>query len=128
MKTVMRPLLIAVLALTCFSISKAFAGPGLPPVTEHRSSDDWRNFDHAFNDLPLFRDEEKYRVNNDRMYWSDRGSDPVMPNGGTTSAPLDGGISLLLAAGIGLGLKKMRRKTKSSHEEGTIISSADDQI
>ncbi|HXB90791.1 MAG TPA: hypothetical protein VNU72_00815 [Puia sp.] len=35
--------------------------------------------------------------------------DPVAPGGGQ-SAPLDGGLSLLLAAGIGLGVKKARDK------------------
>jgi hypothetical protein len=31
-------------------------------------------------------------------------------NGGGTTAPIDGGISLLLAAGIGMGVKKMARR------------------
>ena len=68
------------------------------------------------------------------MSWRDRDGDPLAtpppPEGGPggASAPLDGGISLLLAAGIGLGLKKATRKNKSSHEEGTVISSTDDQI
>jgi hypothetical protein len=34
---------------------------------------------------------------------------------------LDGGISLLLAAGLGLGLKKAMRKNKPSHKEVTAI-------
>ena len=32
--------------------------------------------------------------------------DPAAPGGNGQSAPLDGGLSLLLAAGIGLGVKK----------------------
>jgi len=32
---------------------------------------------------------------------------PSYGGGGSTTAPIDGGISLLLAAGIGMGVKKM---------------------
>jgi len=138
MKT-MRPLLIVVLALTFFSTSKTFAGPGPgnPPFIEHRSWDESPySFNHDLNLLPLYRDAERdaerYRVNNDRMFWDDRNDQYHVPappaSGGGASAPLDGGISLLLAAGIGLGLKKAARKNKSSHVEETVISSADDQI
>ena len=124
MKTVMRPLLIAVSALLILSISKAYAGgPGYPPDPSHRSFDGFsRTPDYL---LPLFRDEDgnRDRVNNDRMYWNDRLRDPrnPQPNGGGNSVPLDGGISLLLAAGLGLGLKKAIRKSRSSHEEETAV-------
>jgi hypothetical protein len=43
-------------------------------------------------------------------------------NGGT--APLDGGISLLLAAGIGLGLKKARAARKANQQKS--IDNSDD--
>jgi hypothetical protein len=121
MKTVMRPLLIAVLALPILSISKAYAGPGFPPRPVHRPYDDLSPFDRTPDDLwPIYRDGNGGRdgVNDDRRYWNDRlrdGGNP-QPNGGN-SVPLDGGISLLLAAGLGLGLKKAMRKNKSSHEE-----------
>ena len=126
MKTVMRPLLIAVLALSILSISKAYAGPGFPPPPLHRPFDDLSHFDRTPNDLwPIYRDGngDRDRVNDDRM-WDDRFHDlgNHAPNGGGgNSVPFDGGISLLLAAGLGLGLKKAMRKNKSSHEEGTAI-------
>jgi len=41
-------------------------------------------------------------------------------NGGT--APLDGGISLLLAAGIGLGLKKARAARKANQQKSIDIA------
>ncbi len=40
------------------------------------------------------------------------------PTGGPTGpdpVPLDGGISLLLAAGVGLGLKRLRRRRNAPH-------------
>jgi len=41
-----------------------------------------------------------------------------MPSGGSSpSAPLDGGISLLLAAGVGLGVKKFFPKRGGDHHE-----------
>jgi hypothetical protein len=36
---------------------------------------------------------------------------------GAPSAPIDGGISLLLAAGIGLGIKKARSRHKNIHQQ-----------
>jgi len=36
---------------------------------------------------------------------------PTLP-GDPTSAPVDGGLSLLVAGGIGYGVKKLRRKKK----------------
>ena len=123
----MRPLLIAVSALLILSISKAYAGgPGFPPDPSRRSFDDLPVFKTTPNDLwPLYRDENRDRVNDDRRYWDDRRlHDPRNPQsngGGGNSVPLDGGISILLAAGLGLGLKKAMRKNKSSHEEVTAI-------
>jgi hypothetical protein len=43
--------------------------------------------------------------------------DPVelgpMPQADPTEVPLDGGASLLLAAGVGLGLKKLRARRRA---------------
>jgi hypothetical protein len=39
-------------------------------------------------------------------------------DGGSCAAPLDGGMSLLIAAGIGYGAKKLARK-KKAHSENT---------
>jgi hypothetical protein len=124
MKTVMRPLLIAVLALSILSISKAYAGPGFPHHPLHKPYDDLSLFDRTPADLwPSYGDGGKDQINDDRMHWEDRLHDlgNAPPNGGGNSVPFDGGISLLLAAGLGLGLKKAMRKNKPSHEEGTVI-------
>jgi len=40
---------------------------------------------------------------------SDPGSDP-------DSAPIDGGLSLLIAGGVGYGVKKMREKKNNTNE------------
>jgi hypothetical protein len=118
----MHPLQIAVLALSMLSISKAYAGPGFPPPPLHGSYDDLLHYDRTPSDLwPIYRDGNRDHVNDDRMYWDDRLHDlgnPPPSGGGGNSVPFDGGISLLLAAGLGLGLKKAMRKNKSSREEG----------
>ena len=46
----------------------------------------------------------------------------VVPNtpsdpGGTPSAPIDGGISILIAAGVGYGVKKVKERRKKKLEE-----------
>jgi hypothetical protein len=48
-----------------------------------------------------------------------RGGHDNWDNGGSGggTAPLDGGISLLLAAGLGLGLKKARERRKASEQK-----------
>lgn len=46
--------------------------------------------------------------------------DPAAPGGGQ-SAPLDGGLTLLLAAGIGLGVKKATNMRKASRQENPEI-------
>ena len=47
--------------------------------------------------------------------------DPASPGGPGQSAPLDGGLSLLLAAGIGLGVKKASNLRKASRQKATEI-------
>jgi hypothetical protein len=52
-----------------------------------------------------------------------RGGDQASPRGsssdeGGARVPLDGGLSILLAAGIGLGVKKMVEKNKARKEAG----------
>ena len=69
------------------------------------------------NYLRRFETNHGYRFGND----DDRGNDPRvtppgMPNGGE-NAPIDGGLSLLLAAGLGLGVKKAIGKNKASKQD-----------
>jgi hypothetical protein len=47
---------------------------------------------------------------------SGQGSD-VGGGGGGARVPLDGGLSILLAAGIGLGVKKVIQRNKAGKEE-----------
>jgi len=42
-------------------------------------------------------------------------------DGTSNKAPIDGGITLLAAAGIGLGIKKMRSRRESSKENDSNI-------
>lgn len=44
-------------------------------------------------------------------------SGPVSP-GGDVDAPIDGGLSLLVAGGVGYAAKKLREKRKSSSPRG----------
>jgi hypothetical protein len=52
-----------------------------------------------------------------REHYGSRGDDPQGPQ-----APLDGGISLLLAAGIGLGVKKVAQRKKARKEKMTDVA------
>lgn len=42
---------------------------------------------------------------------------PIFAQPTPPSAPVDGGLSLLVAGGVGYGLKKMRDKKKKQEEE-----------
>jgi hypothetical protein len=53
--------------------------------------------------------------------WSDPASGGNSANNGGGTAPLDGGLSLLLAAGIGLGMKKARAARKANQQKSIDI-------
>lgn len=142
MKAVVCSILIAAVVLPVLSISKAYAGPGSPFPTPPRAED---RHSHLFGRDPFFNqgpvtswsnlDGDRNQVSDERMFdgWENgvNNSDhhhPAGDSGGGTSAPLDGGISLLLAAGVGLGMKKAMRKKKSSEEEVDVIQVVDGQI
>ena len=44
-------------------------------------------------------------------------SGPDATPGEPDSAPIDGGLSLLIAGGVGYGVKKLREKRKEQQEE-----------
>lgn len=47
-------------------------------------------------------------------------ADPVGPGGDPDATPIDGGISLLVAAGVGYGAKKLhsaRKKKAAQHDD-----------
>jgi hypothetical protein len=46
--------------------------------------------------------------------------DPGTPTGPDPDAPIDGGLSLLVAAGVGYGVKKVREKRKKQEAEAGI--------
>ncbi len=39
-----------------------------------------------------------------------------VPQAGPTAVPLDGGASLLLAAGVGLGIRRLRQRRKQAQQ------------
>ena len=45
---------------------------------------------------------------------------PVGGNNPDTNVPIDGGLSLVLAAGVGYGVKKIRDYNKKRREEGEL--------
>ena len=55
-------------------------------------------------------------VNNDDPAGTPVVAPPNIPGGGE-NAPIDGGISLLLAAGLGLGVKKAMGKNKAAKQD-----------
>ncbi|HEV2483642.1 MAG TPA: hypothetical protein VGS79_28445 [Puia sp.] len=59
--------------------------------------------------------------NSDDQGNNSQGNQPNTPGGGQ-NAPLDGGLSLLLAAGIGLGMKKAIGKSKASKQANNDIT------
>jgi hypothetical protein len=134
MKKVTRLLILTAMAVPIFTLSRAYAGaphlgqpgyllehrqnPSLDRIGEHdplRLEDpiggNIRDIDRDhLGDRDWGRDHDPYS-RHDHDNW-DNGNGG---NGGGT-APLDGGISLLLAAGIGLGLKKARERKKASEQ------------
>jgi hypothetical protein len=140
MKAVVCSILIAAVVLPIFSVSKAYAGPGAPFIAPPRVEDRQSLLfgrDPLFNQAPVrsYYDDlnsDRNQVSDERMFngWENGLNNldqhrPAGNSGGGTSAPLDGGISLLLAAGLGLGMKKAMRKKKSSEAEVDVIPVAD---
>jgi hypothetical protein len=77
-----------------------------------RANDGDRNFKHD-------RDRDRFEKG-DRDGRGERGGDHGSgqgSDGGGARVPLDGGLSILLAAGIGLGVKKVVERNKAGKEE-----------
>jgi hypothetical protein len=128
-----RTLLMASMAIPFLMFSTAYAN--------HPGGPGYRAFSNppgrpAFVEGPFTRDfsyGERAHGGRDNPFGGDdhgrgdgrggRPSEPHMPGDpGDPRAPLDGGLSLLLAAGIGLGVKKAFRKNKIQPVEETDIS------
>jgi hypothetical protein len=132
MQKITRTLWMALLAIPFLMFSKVYAN--------HPGGPGYRAFSNApgrpaFTESPFTRDfsyRERARGGRDNPFGGDdhgRGDGPGdRPNPhnpgdpGDPRAPLDGGLSLLLAAGIGLGVKKAFRKNKIQPVEETDIS------
>ena len=102
MKRISRFLLLTLFSLLVLGGTRSFAGPTLPPngiVAKEESF-----IQQLLNDI--------YDLFNGSKTGSGNAGGPSY---GTTSptAPIDGGISLLLAAGIGLGMKKMAGRNRA---------------
>jgi hypothetical protein len=135
MKKATRLLILTAFVLPLSLIGSAYAGgpgPGQTPIYHHLSVHHVSpyttdGFHPGQDNDPLHLQDpigDPNRDNNRDDLWGrsplgghDRdpgghpGYDPGAPSGQT--APIDGGISLLLAAGIGLGIKKARSRKQS---------------
>ena len=122
MKKLLRFTLISCLALPVLTVTKAWAN------NDH-GNDHGNRTDHGFWDM-----HRSGRRDFDH-HWEDRfrsatpaqpimaSPDPIGPSsGGGESAPIDGGLSLLLAAGIGLGMKKAHDRNKALKQQATDIA------
>jgi hypothetical protein len=122
MKKLLRFLVIPVLVLPFFIPSKvsAFGGPGTPygfqDRERYRDASAVGRMDAEQTYLQRFETNRGNRfTNNDDPTAPPTASTPPVPGG--ENAPIDGGISLLLAAGLGLGVKKAFRKKKTSDQD-----------
>jgi hypothetical protein len=109
MKKVFCLLTLSLFVLSILTVSKASANEG-PDRRDARGS--------------RFRDANRSGLRDYDRHLEDRGraaypggASGSAPAGG--SAPLDGGISILLAAGIGLGVKKVIDRNKAAKQAVT---------
>ena len=109
MKKVLCLLTLSLFVLSILTVSKASANNG-PDRRDARGG--------------RLRDANRSGIRDYERHLEDRGRAPYpggasggAPAGG--SAPLDGGISILLAAGIGLGVKKVIDRNKASKQAVT---------
>jgi len=104
---------LALLVIPILTISQVKANG---PSNQHGSNESF--FERTFHDL---FGRPGYNGNHHSGQYSGNsnpGSSGSGSNGsGGTRAPLDGGLSLLLAAGVGLGVKKAFKK-KAPQQEG----------
>ena len=137
MKRVTRLLFLTIFVIPILTISKAsaFGGPGgRSPIGGQRDFQGHRDpFNNHVGDAdptsvgsePIYQ-IDPYDGNDYHNRILDRdpfvqgsggGWSPANGGNGGGTAPLDGGISLLLAAGIGLGMKKVRASRKANQQK-----------
>lgn len=120
MKKVLSVLFLSLVAIPVLTVTQAAANPGDEGGRKENQLTKW-------NDRLKFGE----RDHDYRGYYGRRlddgptgpvSGDPAAPGpGGGQSAPLDGGLSLLLAAGIGLGVKKAANLRKASRQQNPEI-------
>ncbi len=123
MKQFIRILFITLLVIPILTISKIQATPGGPragqssldrmPMGRFEQRESFRNpFDNPFRQIDS---------HGRGRGMDDHGDDHDGQGNDGNRAPLDGGLSLLLAAGIGLGVKKAaQRKNAAAADAGEI--------
>jgi hypothetical protein len=129
MKKATRLLILTAFVFPLLIASRAYAGgprPGQPIFVHHSSplangfhatepdNDPLRLQDPIGDPAPdMYRNDLFNRVHDHDPY-AGAGQPAVDPSGnGGGNAPIDGGISLLLAAGIGLGIKRARARKQT---------------
>jgi hypothetical protein len=146
MKRVTRLLFLTVFVIPILTISKvsAFGGPGGRTPFGQRDFQDRRDpFNNRANDAmpssvgnepiehidPYGGNDYHNRILDRDPFvqgsgggWSDPASGSNTAGSGGGTAPLDGGLSLLLAAGIGLGMKKARAARKANQQKSIEIA------
>lgn len=129
MKKVLSVLFLSFVAIPVLTVTPAAANNGDEDGNGHRKEQQLTKWNQH---LKFGERDRDYRG-----YWGrrlDGGSsgtplagDPTPPggngngNGSGQSAPLDGGLTLLLAAGIGLGVKKASNMRKASRQANSEI-------
>lgn len=121
MKKVLSVLFLSLVAIPVLTVQQASANDGDGKGRKEDQLTKWNQH------LKFGERDHDYRG-----YWGRRSEDgsgtpvtgsPTTPggSGGGQSAPLDGGLTLLLAAGIGLGVKKAATRRKVSRQENSEI-------
>jgi hypothetical protein len=144
MKKVTRLLILTAFVFPIFTVSRAYAGIpgpgqrmisagererlGLDPIiegTQTPAQDPFRLQEPIGNNIIDLDPNRDHLLSRDPFNMRDpfpQSGPPAWESGsnGGGTAPLDGGISLLLAAGIGLGLKKARAKSKANQNANAV--------
>jgi hypothetical protein len=111
MKRISRIILVTMFSLLVLGGTRAFAGSGGGGNNQGQNNQGQNNNQGKDGGLISWIDNLLNDIfgggNNQGSNQGDGGSWAGNPGGGT--APIDGGISLLLAAGVGLGVKKIMR-------------------
>lgn len=120
MKKVLSVLFLSFVAIPVLTVTPAAANNGDEDGNGHRKEEQLTKWNQH---LKFGERDRDYRG-----YWGRRLDDgptgpvtgtPSAPGGSGQSAPLDGGLSLLLAAGIGLGMKKATHMRKASRQKNS---------